>query len=582
MRLPALFDGLVFRIGLLLTVALVPIGLIAISQTRQLVAEEQRRTENAILALTAEAAAGEESTMRAGSTVAEALASSVPLLRNDPAACDGLFKAFVEDNGQYSFAGYVDRNGTVRCGSDGSGTDRSTGEVFQRMRADPSPRIDLVFGAISGMSVIVMTDPLFDDSGSFDGYVAVSLPNRQAFRSFERVSADRPVDLITFNDEGKILSAEKGMDNITARLPRGMELADFANRPRFSFTGFTREGEKRVFAVVPVIPGLVFALGSWPVEQIAPGSSGWMLASPFLFPALMWLASLTVAYLAVHRLAIRNIARLRRRMAEFTTSRRFHRPQSGLAVPLEFRQIEQTWADMAETVVREEAELENIIHARTVLLKEVHHRVKNNLQLIASIVSMKIRKATSPEARAALKEVQMRVMSIATVHRALYTTSTVGKVQADELLSEIIAKTVEGVALPASTVRIETGYVPVSLYPDQAVPLSLLASEAMTNALKYVGKPADGSQPWIRVALGRGEAEAAELVVENSVGTPLNAPDGNRGTGLGANLIQAFARQMRGTIDPETELPDRYRIRLQFPIVGFEQAPQEAALSEEV
>src|SRR5690606_24216699 len=98
------------------------------------------------------------------------------------------------------------------------------------------------------------------------------------------------------------------------------------------------------------------------------------------------------------------------------------------------------------------------------------------------------------------KEVQMRVMSIATVHRALYTTSTVGRVQADELLRGLVDKTIEAGLQPSGAIRIDTAYDPISLYPDQAVPLSLLASEAVTNALKYVGRHR-GEVPWITVRL---------------------------------------------------------------------------------
>jgi two-component sensor histidine kinase len=295
------------------------------------------------------------------------------------------------------------------------------------------------------------------------------------------------------------------------------------------------------------------------------------MVTPLLFPGLMWLVSLVVAYLAVHRLAIRNITSLRTRMQQFTRNLRFVKSRPRRNMPLEFREIETTWQVMAETVVRDAAELENIIHARTVLLKEVHHRVKNNLQVIASIISMNIRKASSPEARSALKDVQMRVMSIATVHRALYTTSTVGQVQADELLASIVAKTIEAGYQPAGAVRISTTYDPISLYPDQAVPLSLLAAEAVTNALKYIGRPA-GAHPWIVVRLTHGEADDGMLVIENSRGTPLLPPEMARGTGLGANLIAAFARQMRGTLTLETADPARYLVRVAFPIVEFEAA----------
>ena len=580
MTLPRVLDGLTFRVGLLLSIALFPIGLIAISLTRQIANAEIRRAESTLLALTAEAAATEESYIRAGATAAAALASTLPVVRDRPAKCSGIFTGFLKAHSQYAFAGYVDRAGRVACGSDGVGADVSAGAVYPKMRASPAPRIDATAAAVvTGISVILLSQPVFDAQGAFDGYVAVSVPNRQIFRSIEPLSGERPVELVTFNNDGIVLSAESGIDSVADRLPQGRALQDFVGRPRSAFTGQTVDGEARVFAVVPIISDRVYALGSWPVGTIASRFDA-MLFSPLIFPSLMWLVSLAVAYLAVHRLAIRNIADLRARMRRFIATRRFERTRPQLRVPLEFREIDRTWQELAETVVREEAELQNIIHGRTVLLKEVHHRVKNNLQLIASIVSMKVRKTTTPEARAVLKEVQMRVMSIATVHQALYTTSTIGRVQADELLRGLVEKTIEAGLQPTGAIRIDTAYDPISLYPDQAVPLSLLASEAVTNALKYVGRPASGA-PWITVRLVREDHDRAVLEVANSRGRPLLPPEQARGTGLGSNLIQAFAQQMRGVMEGPFERDGQYLVRVTFPIVEFDDAPVEGALRDE-
>ena len=578
MRLPRALDGLTFRIGLLLTIALFPIGLIAISLTRQIAQQESQRAETSLLALTAEAAASEESFMRAGATVAGALAASVPVVRDILAECDGIFTAFIQAHSQYTFAGYINRDGIAVCASEKRGADLSNTSIFQKMKASPVPRIDVTpKGAISGLSVIVLSQPLFDKNGGFDGYVAVSLPNQRIFRNLEILSVERPLELVTFNDQGAILSAESGLQDVGNRLPRDRTLSSFVGRPRVAFTGETVGGEERVFAVVPIISDKVYALGSWPVTRIHSGFNS-MFLSPLLFPSLMWLVSLGVAYMAVHRLAIRNITDLRVRMSQFINGRRFQRSRPGLRMPLEFREIDQTWEELADTVIREEAELENTIHGRTVLLKEVHHRVKNNLQLIASIVSMKIRKSTSPEARTVLKEVQMRVMSIATVHQALYTTSTVGRVQADELLENIVAKTIEVGLQPTGAIRIETSYEPMSLYPDQAVPLSLLASEAVTNALKYVGRPADGV-PWISVRLMHPTHQEAALEIENSCGDPMIPAEQARGTGLGASLIKAFTQQMRGAVTITND-PGHYLVRVTFPIVEFDDQPVETSITE--
>ncbi len=269
MALPRLLDGLTFRVGLLLTIALFPIGLIAISLTRQIASEETHRAEDALLALTAEAAASEESFMRAGATVAGALAAALPVVRDQPDQCDAVFKSFMKANSQYAFAGFVDRDGRIACASDGTGQSVVDTTVYQQMKNSPVPRIDVnSSGSISKVSVIVLSQPLFDAQGAFSGYVAVSLPNKRIFRNVELLSVERPIDLITFNDEGAVLSAESGLADVGNRLPRDRTLPSFVGRPRVAFTGQTVDGETRVFAVVPIISDKVYALGSWPADRI--------------------------------------------------------------------------------------------------------------------------------------------------------------------------------------------------------------------------------------------------------------------------------------------------------------------------
>ena len=151
----------------------------------------------------------------------------------------------------------------------------------------------------------------------------------------------------------------------------------------------------------------------------------------------------------------------------------------------------------------------------------MHHRVKNNLQLIASILNLQMRQAVTPEARTLMKGVQDRVMSLATIHRGLYQTSGLTDIMASELLSDL-ARQVVGLGTGGGrSVTLESNLDPVRLTPDQAVPLALLTTEALTNALKYAGAPAGGGAAWLRLGLRHdavagtatlvtGEAEAVE------------------------------------------------------------------------
>ena len=106
----------------------------------------------------------------------------------------------------------------------------------------------------------------------------------------------------------------------------------------------------------------------------------------------------------------------------------------------------------------------------------------------------------------------------------------------------------------------------VGSLPDQAVPLTLLATEAFTNALKYAGTPAGGSAPWVSIRLSETEPGRALLVIENSVGDASRDSDGD-GTRLGGQLIEAFSTQLDGEAEIQS-MDDRYALRLEFTIVA--------------
>ena len=95
-------------------------------------------------------------------------------------------------------------------------------------------------------------------------------------------------------------------------------------------------------------------------------------------------------------------------------------------------------AQISEDVATHEAEMAAALDTQRKLTREVHHRVKNNLQLISSIMNIQIRSAKSGEAKALLKALQERMMSLATVHRELYQTSGLADVRARELLPDIV------------------------------------------------------------------------------------------------------------------------------------------------
>ena len=565
-RLRRAHRSLGLRLSALLTVALLPLGLIAVVQTAQVNAVAREREELVFLALTEQAASRERRTIERAIGVVQGLSVVVPALADDEAACDSEMRDVAGGQFPYVFAGYVPASGVMTCASADGVFDFSERADFREFAA--SPRTTVIAnpsGAASGEPVIVVSEPVRGPGSAFEGFVSISISRRLLPPN---TLAEVPVDILTFNDAGEVLqsSAAGPGEDASLDLPRDTSLRELVSRPADVFEGVDGQGRERVFAVVPIVPGVVYTLGSWDrVSSLGALGAGSLPA--WLFPLLMWAMSLAVAYFAVHRLVIRHVRLLVQRMRDFARDRTVAGP-SELDAPAELREIETGLSELTEKVLRDEAEAEDRIHEQKVLMKEIHHRVKNNLQLISSIINMQMRQLESPEARMVLGRVRDRVLGLATIHRNLYEASDVTGIAADGAIRDIVAQLAR-TAGSGRAQEVALDLDPVLLYPDQAVPLSLFVTEAVTNALRHGGAGAGA----VTVALKSGDG-AALLRVENVLAP--DVPTHGASGGLGNRLIKAFATQLDGKLDVE-RTERRYAVTLTFPVWAFAEPPGAAA-----
>ncbi|MBV7407771.1 sensor histidine kinase [Maritimibacter sp. DP1N21-5] len=560
---------LTFRIAALLALALLPVGLISVATTYQLLNRTEEDLADTLLALTSDAAAEPEAAIRTATGVAKTLVSLIPVLRAEGWPCEGPLASLLRDTPELSLIAYVQADGTVACASGGQGNDLTGRPLHEEFIERPGPRVKFNLApSISQTPVIIVSLPVITD-GEYDGYVSASIPHRKLTPIDDTATEGRPLELITFNAEGDVLTASSGMDDVEQHIPLNRALAALAGTDEVTFAGETASGEPRLFAVVPIVPGQVFALGSWEYRSGATiGGVSW--GTSMVFPLIMWIVSLVVAFYAVQRMVIKPTRNLRARMLAFMRSRKLVEPKADPTVPAEIRDMEETWMRLAENILHDEAELYDTIHQRTVLLKEVHHRVKNNLQLIVSIVGMKMRKSNSPTIKNALADIQQRVMSIARVHQNLYETSTAERVRANELLDAIVHQILASATTGDESIETEFHFDECVVYPDQAVPLSLAVSELVTNALKHLGRPETGGPPRLTVRLAcEAGGDKGVVTVCNTLGTPFGEGAGEESTGLGEQLVRAFASQMEAKVT-RLEEDGEYHVQIEFPIQAFD------------
>ncbi|TRW98796.1 HAMP domain-containing protein [Paracoccus sp. M683] len=542
--------GLGFRLGALLSVAILPIGLISLVQTLHVSREADRSAEIALLGRTASAAAGERALLQSALGTADALGPAVLEVVNAADACSEIMRSFIVHSAVYQGAAFVPMDGVSSCTSNGPGADpidMRPSPAYQKFIAQPQTMItSLSRGTISGRPIVVVMQPLYQDRDLL-GYVVVSLSSALLQSTHSVGFGTEGAGILTFNHKGEPLTTDGRPEvEVGDLLPRGATLSSLIERNDSTFVERSNTGERRVFAVVPVVPGLVYALGSWSPRLAGLGGINMSQFTAILIPIALWLVSLAVAYFAVYRLVLRHIRVLRGQMRRFAIGNRDVPPPVLTDAPAEITDVSQTFHNMARILIRDEEAMEAAVAEKTVLLKEVHHRVKNNLQLIASIINMQSRMIEDNDAKRVLRSVQDRVAALATIYRNLYQAEHLDAVEADRLIGDIINQMVNASVDAAIGLRVKTSFQPLTLQPDHAVPLTLLATEAFTNALKYAGKAPGEDHPWVRVTLTRPEKYQAVLEISNSVGQrPEDAAIGE-GTGLGSQLIEAFATQLEG------------------------------------
>ena len=551
--------GLTVRVLFFLSLALFPIGMLAINQTQQIATQNRLTAELSLLAVTELAATAEESILEDALGAAEALASIVPLYKDDTETCTAFLQTYVAENVSYEFVGYIPRDGVMECSSTGEVVDFSEDVGFKEAMANPRPRSrSFESGRVSEKTVTVVAAPVFEE-GEVRGLFSISIPHDSFANLPEPMLQRRPLALMIFNDTGEVLITEKGLDQVGQELPSNVALAAFTGDEPKVFEAMNQQGERRIYAVRPIVRDIVFAVSVWPTNTP-------FLTPPFLtrlsalLPIAMWAASLVVAFWALNRLVITHIGKLGRQMRRFALNRDLPRNTLGPAVPAELREMEDTFISMGESILRDEASLEDSLREKNILLKEVHHRVKNNLQLISSIMNMQIRQARTEDAKRVLERLQERILSLATVHKNLYQNDDLVRVNAATLLREVVQQLLSVGLVPGSGVTVTQDYAEISLESDDAAPLTLLVSESLTNALKHVSQE-PGSDAWITITLTQPTERMALLTIANSKeGRPVDA-----GTGLGFKLINAFSRQLNGNFEV-TETAESYALSITFPV----------------
>jgi PAS domain S-box-containing protein len=200
------------------------------------------------------------------------------------------------------------------------------------------------------------------------------------------------------------------------------------------------------------------------------------------------------------------------------------------------------------------AELEQRVSARTLelkeresLLQEIHHRVKNNLQVISSLINMQVRGLQDESSRAALRDCQSRVVTMAQIHEMLYQSADYARVPFAKYVQDLTARVLSASDIAHGTVALHFELEDLSLPVEQAIPCGLILNELVANALKHAFPNA--AQGTIHVELRLAPDHSVLLSVsDNGIGIS-PALDLEHLSSLGVQLVMTLVEQLEGRLE---------------------------------
>jgi PAS domain S-box-containing protein len=221
---------------------------------------------------------------------------------------------------------------------------------------------------------------------------------------------------------------------------------------------------------------------------------------------------------------------------------------------LEFQAVGRDITELQQT-----REIQMALKEKVVLLKEIHHRVKNNLQIIYSLLRLQSRQIQNQQVAQILLESQNRVKSIALIHEKLYRSEDLSQISLNQYIPSLAANLFSSYKISSDSIALETQVADISLDIDTAIPCGLIINELISNSLKYAFPGGREGKIWLKLQAAQ-DGFISLIVGDNGIGIPEEV-DPNRVKSLGLSLVRDLATQLKGTMVIERQEGTLFMIR---------------------
>jgi two-component sensor histidine kinase len=466
----------------------------------------------------------------------------------NPEECHRRLRDIAEQVEELTAAAVLDTKGERWCVSLPSSGPINLADrhYFQEtLRTGTMQTSDFIIGRQTGQGSLAFTYPQRGDAGAIESIVFV------AYRTsvLSRLLNDPPLP------EGAVAAIVDREGVVAARWPqpgqwvgKNLSSSDIVRKAVAERRGLWRGtadwagDDEYVFAFAPMpSPTSLTVLVGLPLSALLKDVDA-IFWSAVSWTTLIFLLAALVAILGTHLTVVRPIRELHK-FADALSGGDFEAPHSRIGGVEEVRSLGQHFEAMARSLGQRQSQLMEALQQKELLLKEVNHRVKNSLQLVASLFGLQRATIKDPETRRQFEEAGRRINTVAQIHQRLYQDEHVDRVAFDKFLQELCSDLNAAAGGKHSLV---CDAEPCHLPTDQIIPAALIANELITNAFKY-SYPA-GAAGLIRVDCRR-QGNAVVLSVSDD-GAPLPEDfDPATSSGLGMKLMVGLAKQLRATLE---------------------------------
>ena len=550
------------RLQVIITLALIPVILVSLFQGVARARLDIANVHDRLIQSARSVAAGDQNLLAAAEQVLRAV-GSLSEVRGMNGNCDGVLADTLIGVRYFSNLARVDEHGKVTCSAMALARGLNVGDyqVFKDARASSQMAVsNELTSRVTGQPVIGGMLALHKPDGRFDGTVAIALDVHWIDYMMRASQLPKGAVVAVYDRSGKViatnnaevgkaiaraaLATNAGSDDVYAAVDARGDTWRFGNAALMGnsiFVAFAM-GESRLFGPTYLHVGLDFLL-------------------PILMIGFAWVA----IWLATDRQMTQWISYLRRIAAAYRSGHYAIRPDLADA-PTEFRLLGDALAEMAEGIQDRDRRLRDNVEMKTTLIKEIHHRVKNNLQIVMSLLSIQAQQIKDAAAKEALMQAQTRINALALVHRILNELEDQSTLDIRVLLEELSHQIAGGMA--GDQVKIVVDVPSRVVAGSVAVALALFTVEVLTNIFKHAyPNDREGVIQVTMTTLPDGKLKLA--IIDDGIGFDM----GDQAKSVGSRLIKTFGLQLGGVSSVQSEPGRGTVVDLVFPDPDLRENP---------